>query len=97
MVNSDKVSKMFSVFERIMSQASKHQPQPQPKLCIYEERIKCFQKLAEIQKNLKSTDDEYLNVSIIEGKGHENAWNRMECYNKEYKKEYELCEKIMKY
>jgi hypothetical protein len=88
---------MFSVFERIMSQASKHQLQLQPKLCIYEERIKCFQKLAEIQKNLKSIDDEYLTVSIIEGKGHENAWNRMECYNKEYKKEYELCEKIMKY
>ena len=59
--------------------------------------LNAFKKLAEIQKNLKSTDDEYLNVSIIEGKGHENAWNRMECYNKEYKKEYELCEKIMKY
>ncbi len=88
---------MFSVFERIMSQVSKHQYKPEPKLCIYEERIKCFQKLIEIQKNLKSSDEEYVNVSLIEGKTHENAWKRMDIYNKEYKKEYELCEKIMKY
>ena len=86
---------MFSVFERIMTLGSKPSSTP-PKLCIYEERIKCFQKLAEIQKNLKSTDEEYLTVSTKEG-FHENAWNRMECYTKEYKKEYELCEKIMKY
>jgi hypothetical protein len=70
---------------------------PKPISSIYDERIKCFQKLIEIQKNLKSTDNEYINVSIIEGKTHENAWNRMETYNKEYRKEYELCEKIMKY
>lgn len=88
---------MFSVFERIMSQTSKPQPQPQPKLCIYEERIKCFQKLAEIQKNLKASDEEYINVSCIEGKPHENAWKCMELHTAEYKKEYELCEKIMKY
>lgn len=86
---------MFSVFDHIMSLASKKQPQP--KLCIYEERIKCFQKLIEIQKNLKLSDEEYVNVSIIEGESHKNALNRMEVYTKEYKKEYELCEKIMKY
>jgi hypothetical protein len=78
-----------------MSLASKKQSQP--KLCIYEERIKCFQKLIELQKNLKLSDEEYVNVSLIEGKTHENAWKRMDIYNKEYKKEYELCEKIMKY
>lgn len=94
MINSNKVSKMFSVFERIMAQGSKHQPQP--KLCIYEERIKCFQKLIEIQKNLQYADQEYINVSCIEGKSHENAWKCMECFTKEYRKEYELCEKTMK-
>lgn len=68
-----------------------------PPKCIYEERIKCFNKLIEIQKNLKSADEEYVNVSIIEGKGHENAWNRMEAYTKEYRNEYERCEKIIKH
>jgi hypothetical protein len=86
---------MFSVFERIMSLASK--PQPQPKLCIYDERIKCFKTLAEIQKNLQAADNEYLTVSIIEGTTHENALKRMELFTAQYKKEYELCEKIIKY
>lgn len=86
---------MYSVIERIMSLGSK--PFQEPTKCIYDERIKCLQKLAEIQQNLKSTDKEYINVSIIEGKTHDNALNRMECFTKEYKKEYELCEKIIKY
>jgi len=86
---------MFSVFERIMSLASK--PQPEPKLCIYEERIKCFQKLTEIQKNLQAADNEYINVSIAEGTAHENALKRMELFTAQYKKEYEMCEIIMKY
>jgi hypothetical protein len=87
---------MSAVIEYVKSKFSS-KPQPEPKLCIYEERIKCFQKLAEIQKNLQSTDNEYVTVSVIEGKAHENAWNRMELHTAEYKKEYELCEKIMKY
>ena len=85
---------MFSVLERIMSIGSKPTPL---RICIYEERIKCLQKLAEIQKNLKSADEEYANVSIIEGKPHKNALNRMEIHIAEYKKEYELCEKIIKH
>ena len=86
---------MFSVIERIMNCASKTTPAPTKS--VYDVRIECFQKLIELQKTLKSTDDEYLTVSAIEGKGHENAWNRMECLTKEYRKEYELCEKVMKY
>jgi hypothetical protein len=86
---------MPSLTERIMSLWYK--PTPPPFTCVYEERIKCFQKLAEIQKNLQSTDQEYLTVSSTEGTAHENAWKRMECFTKEYKKEYELCEKIVKY
>jgi hypothetical protein len=86
---------MFSVFERIMSFGSKPAPQPTPS--VYDERIKCFQTLIELQKNLKSADEEYLTVSIAEGTAHENAWKRMELYTSQYKKEYELCEIIMKY
>ena len=86
---------MFSVFERIMSIGSK--PAPNPTKSVYDVRIECFQKLIELQKTLKSTDEQYLNVSSIEGKAHENAWNRMECHTKEYRKEYELCEKVIKY
>ena len=51
----------------------------------------------ELQKNLQAADNEYVNVSIIEGTAHENALKRMETFTGQYKKEYELCEKIMKY
>ncbi len=64
---------------------------------IYDERIKCFEKLIELQRWLKSSDEEYVQVSTIEGKPHTNAYNRIECYTKDYKREYELCEKIIKY
>lgn len=84
---------MSSIYESIKSIWSKP---TMPRTCIYEERIKCFQKLAEIQKNLKAADEEYLTVSFAEGKEHKNAWNRMEIHTNEYRKEYELCEKIMK-
>ena len=54
---------MFSVFERLISSVSKPHTQPKPQLepekCIYEERIECFQNLIELQKNIKSTDEEY--------------------------------------
>jgi hypothetical protein len=90
-----KDSRMSSIAEHIMALWSKS-PSPQF-TCRYEERIKCFQKLAEIQKNLKSADKEYLTVSSTEGTAHENALKRMELYTSQYKKEYELCEIIMKY
>jgi hypothetical protein len=87
---------MSSIYESIKSLWSKPIP-VQPKTSIYDERIKCFQKLAEIQKNLQSADNEYINVSIIEGTTHENALKRMELFTAQYKKEYEMCEIIMKY
>jgi hypothetical protein len=85
---------MSSIYESIKSLWSKP---TEPKLCIYTERIKCFKTLAEIQKNLQAADNEYITVSIMEGTTHENALKRMELYTSQYKKEYELCEKIMKY
>jgi hypothetical protein len=87
---------MSSIYESIKS-LFVSKPTPLPTMSVYDVRVECFQKLSEIQKNLKSADEEYLTVSAIEGKGHENAWKRMECFTKEYKKEYELCEKVMKY
>lgn len=86
---------MSTLIERMKYLWSKPTP-PRLLTCVYEERIKCFQKLAEIQKNLQSADEEYANVSSKEG-FHENAWKRMELFTTEYKKEYALCEKIMKY
>jgi hypothetical protein len=64
---------------------------------VYDERIECFKKLAHLQKQIKYADEQFVTVSLIEGKTHENAQNCMEVYTKEYRKEYELCEKIMKY
>jgi hypothetical protein len=63
----------------------------------HDERIKCFQTLAEIKKKLKSTEEEYLNVSMVEGRAHKNAWKRIEIFTAEYKKEYERCKEIIKY
>jgi hypothetical protein len=80
-----------------MSYGSKPTPAPAPYTNPYVERIKCFEKLAKLQKDLKAADEEYANVSTIEGTAHENALKRMEVHTAEYKKEYELCEKIMKY
>jgi hypothetical protein len=87
---------MSSIYESIKSLWSKPEP-VQPKTSIYDERIKCFQTLMQLQKDLQSADNEYINVSIAEGTAHENALKRMELYTSQYKKEYELCEKIMKY
>lgn len=91
---------MSAVIEYVKSKfSSKPQPQPQLEfgLSIYDERIKCFQTLAELQMYIQSADNEYTNVSSIEGKPHKNAWKRMELYTAQYKKEYKLCETIIKY
>ena len=73
---------MFSVLERIMSFGSKPQSKPESKTSIYDERIACFKTLTHLQKQIKFADEQ----SAIE-----------DTYTKEYKKEYELCEIIMKY
>ena len=88
---------MSSIYETIKIIWSSTEKPVEPKLCIYSERIKCFKTLAEIQKNLQAADNEYITVSIMEGTTHENALKRMETFTAQYKKEYELCEKIMKY
>lgn len=62
----------------------------------YDQRIKCLEKLVEFQKEMKYRDEEYVNVSSIEG-SHKNAWKHLELLTNEYNKEYNRCEKILKY
>lgn len=71
-------------------------PAPEPYKCIYMERIKCFEKLAQLQKDLKAAEEAATKVKLFSGMGHHNARNNMLTVTAEYKKEYELCEKIMK-
>lgn len=84
-----------SMYDMIAFKWTKPTP-PTPKECPYEKRIECFQKLADLQRQLKAVDYEYVNVSIYKGKIHENALNRLEYYTKEYRKEYKRCQEIIK-
>jgi hypothetical protein len=63
--------------------------------CIYQKRIKCFEVLTKLQQSIYLTDNEYVAVSIIEGKPHTNAWNRLELLQSEYNKEYTKCKDII--
>jgi hypothetical protein len=62
---------------------------------IYEKRVKCWEKLNAIQKRIERTEDEYITVSLAEGKTHENALNRLGIYRKEYNDLYEQCKNIL--
>lgn len=61
-----------------------------------EKRIECLEKMLDIQKRIQRTDDEYITVSLAEGKTHENALNRLGIYQKEYKNLYEQCKNVLK-
>ena len=87
---------MFSIIDRIMSSTTP-KPVPIPTKSIYEQRNDCFKTLSLIQEQLKSTDEEYVRISSIEGKAHKNAYDRLEGLTIEYRKEYKFCEKIIKY
>lgn len=88
-------STITSLYDSIAFIWTKPTP-PTPKECPYEKRIECFQKLADLQRQLKAVDYEYVNVSICEGKVHENALNRLEYYHTEYRNEYKRCQEIIK-
>ena len=94
---------MYAVVDRIMTLYSMHSetnpatnPAPEPYKCIYTDRIKCFEKLTQLQKDLKAAEEATTKVKLFDGMGHHNARNNMLTVTAEYKKEYELCEKIMK-
>ncbi len=58
--------------------------------------FKCLRNLAEIKKRWLYADHEYVHITLIEGKPHANAINRMEAATKEYKLEYERCKDIIR-
>ncbi len=63
---------------------------------IYDETIKCLERLIEIQKKLKTNDGIFIRSSLIDGKSDKNAWSSVELLNNEYKNEYIRCEKIIR-
>ena len=67
----------------------------EPTKSIYERRIECFQKMIELQKVISETDEEYLTVSMIEGK-HENAFKVLGCCQHEYRNLYSKCGALIK-
>jgi hypothetical protein len=80
---------MYAVINRIMTISK-------PYKCIYAERINCFERLAQLQKDLKAAEERVSKVAPFDGLGHHNALNDMLARTADYKKEYALCEKIMK-
>ncbi len=64
---------------------------------IYDKRIECLERMLQIQKDSKITDDEYVNISCIEGKYHEDAWRRLEYYQGQYRATYAACSNILKF
>jgi hypothetical protein len=64
---------------------------------VYDQRIDCFKKLMAIQQTLKHTEEETNTLGAFEGTAHKNAAAALEKYTKDYKLEYEKCEKVMKY
>lgn len=68
----------------------------EPEMSIYEKRIRCLTRMLDNQRIMQNTDNEYINVSLIEGKTHENALHRLEIYQKEYNILYDTCKNILK-
>ncbi len=64
--------------------------------CEYDQRIECFKKLMSIQQTIKHTNQERNTLASFEGTAHKNAESALESYTKDYRTEYEKCEKIMK-
>ena len=83
-----------SLFESLMSSWPSGKKPAQES--IYKQRIDCLKNLARIQDDLRRADEEYVTVSLIEGKGHENAMKRMEAATKEYQNTWDKCEGIIR-
>ncbi len=92
---------MFSILDSMLN-SIKSKPSEQSKTAtplssIYDQRINCFTLLTKLQNDIRATDEEYFTISAYEGKAHKNALDRLEALTSEYRKEYNLCEKIIKY
>jgi hypothetical protein len=84
---------MNSLVEKVKSVLFSSSPIKTP---VYDQRIDCFKKLMAIQQTLKHTDQESKTLGSFEGTAHKNAEFALESYTKDYRTEYEKCEKIMK-
>lgn len=62
---------------------------------IDEKRLDCLERLVEIQKTMIKTNEEYLFISFIEGKTHENAWARLGNLQNQYKDTFDRCRKTL--
>ena len=62
---------------------------------LYDERIDCFNKMISLQEYMKKTDEEYIRVTLIEGKEHTNAYHRLKLYRLEYEDLYDKCKSII--
>jgi hypothetical protein len=67
-----------------------------PEKNLYEKRIECLEKMLELERLAQNADKEYIEVSSIEGKPHENAYTRLGIYQKTYSDLYEKCEPMLK-
>lgn len=85
---------MNSLVEKVKSTLFSASP---IKTSVYDQRIDCFKKLMAIQQTLKHTEEETNNPVASDGNAHKNAAAALEKYTKDYKLEYEKCEKVMKY
>ncbi len=89
---------MFSILDRMLNSVKSKPSEPAiPLQSIYDQRINCFTLLTKLQNDIRATDEEYFKISSLEGKAHTNALDRLEALTSEYRKEYALCEKIIKY
>ncbi len=67
-----------------------------PEKSIYDQRIECLKRMLEIQKDAKATDEQYVNVTSVEGKCDSDSWRRLEHYQGQYRLTYAACENILK-
>ena len=61
----------------------------------YDASIDCYKHLMQLQKYIKISNVEHVNVSLIERKSHENPYN-LDFLTEEYKNLYNFCEKYIK-
>lgn len=59
------------------------------------EKEKCIEKITQLQNALKSAEEAATKVKLFDGMGHYKARNEILARTAEYRKVYELCEKIM--
>lgn len=86
--------RMFSSLFGSNSKESKEAKKPVKS--IYDKRIECLERMLELQKDAKYTDEQYINISCIEGKGHESAWKQLEHYTSRYKTVWAACSETLK-